>query len=230
MFVSAAVKLTPETEELLRPLLADLGLLPGQANMLREMLALRQLPNGPSIAEIATSSDLAAQTVRKFDQQVWHDTKAQQYKSAFISYGGPDEAFASSLYKALLAKGVHVYYFPESSIPGRQLHRTMSNAVYEYDVVISVCSKAAVTRPGWLNELEQTFAREAREGGTELLIPILLDDYVLAEWNPDRKDLARQLRSRVAADFRGFADEAIFSKQVERLLKALEPENKGVEG
>lgn len=221
MFVTAAVRLTPETEELLRPLLADLGLLPSQTEMLRDMLALRQLPNGPSIAEIATSSDLSAQTVRKLDQQARPETKAQQYKSAFISYGGPDEVFAGSLYKALLAEGVHVYYFPESSIPGRQLHRTMSDAVHEYDVIVSVCSKAAVTRPGWLNELEQTFAREAREGGAELLIPILLDDYVLAEWSPERKDLARQLRSRVAADFRGFTDEEIFSKQVHRLLKAL---------
>ena len=69
MFVSAEVKLTPETEVLLRPLLADLGLLPSQTDILREMLTLRQLPNGPSIAEIATSSDLSAQTVRKLDQQ-----------------------------------------------------------------------------------------------------------------------------------------------------------------
>jgi hypothetical protein len=224
MFVSAALKLTPETEELLRPLLADLGLLPNQTDKLREMLALRQLPNGPSIAEIAKSSDLSAQTVRKLDQRASPETKVQQYKSAFISYGGPDEAFAGSIYKALLAKGVHVYYFPESSTPGRQLHRTMSNAVYDYDVVISVCSKAAVTRSGWLYELELTLTREAREGGIELLIPILLDDYVLSEWSPDRRDLARQLRSRVAADFRGFADEEIFCKQVERLLKALESE------
>jgi len=153
MFVTAAVKLTPETEELLRPLLADLGLLPSQTEMLRDMLALRQLPNGTSIAEIATSSDLSAQTVRKLDQQARPETKAQQYKSAFISYGGPDEVFAGSLYKALLAEGVHVYYFPESSIPCRQLHRTMSDAVHEYDVIVSVCSKAAFTRPGWLNEL-----------------------------------------------------------------------------
>lgn len=222
MFVSAAVKLTPEIEEQLRPLLADLGLLPNQTNTVREMLALRQLPNGPSIAEIARSSDLSAQTVRKLDLQVRPATTRQRYKSTFISYGGPDEAFAGSLYKALLSYGVHVYYFPESSIPGRQLHRTMNDAVHEYDVVVSVCSKEAVTRPGWLNELEQTLVREAREGGTELLIPVLLDHYVLSEWDPERKDLARQIRSRVAADFSGFNDMAIFNKQVERLLKALE--------
>jgi hypothetical protein len=222
MFISAAVILTPENEEQLRPLLEALGLSPTQTDMVREMLALRQLPNGPAISEIARSSDLSAQTVRRLDLRVRPATTRQQYKSAFISYGGSDEAFAGSLHKALLARGVHVYYFPESSIPGRQLHRTMNDAVHEYDVVVSVCSKKAVTRPGWLNELEQTLVREAREGGAELLIPVLLDDYVLTEWNPERKDIARQLRSRVAADFKGFHDVAIFSKQVERLLKALE--------
>jgi hypothetical protein len=72
--------------------------------------------------------------------------------------------------------------------------------------------------------------REAREGGAELLIPVLLDDDVLAGWDPQWKALARQLRSRVAADFRGFNDEAIFNKQVERLLKALESQTSATEG
>jgi hypothetical protein len=43
----------------------------------------------------------------------------------------------------------------------------------------------------WMvNELEQTLVREAREGGAELLIPVLLDDDVLAGWDPQWKDLA----------------------------------------
>jgi hypothetical protein len=97
----------------------------------------------------------------------------------------------------------------------------MNDAVYEYDVVISVCSEAAVTRPGWLNELEQTPTREAREGGSELLIPVLLDDFVLARWEPERKDLARQVQARIGADFRRHEDVAVFDWQVDRLLKAL---------
>lgn len=163
----------------------------GRVRTLREMLSLRQLSNGPSIPEIARTTDLAAQTIRRLDKQARPDAQVDRYKSAFISYGGPDEAFARIVYEALTASGVHAYYFPESSVPGRQLHRTMNDAVYEYDIVISICSKLAVTRPGWLNELEQTLAREAREGGTELLIPVLLDDYVIKEWTPEKKDLAR---------------------------------------
>ena len=97
----------------------------------------------------------------------------------------------------------------------------MNDAVYDYDVSILVCSKAAVNRPGWLNELEQILTREARAGGAELLIPVLLDDFVLDRWEPERKDLARQVKSRVAADFRGHADESDFNRQLDRLLTAL---------
>ena len=221
MFVSAAVKLTPEVYARLKPLLDDLGLAPEHARVVQDMLALRQLPNGPSISEIARTGDLSAQTVGKLDKEAHPAAQRSAYKSAFISYGGPDEAFARRLYEALLDKGVHVYYFPESSIPGRRLHRTMNDAVHDYDVVISVCSEAAVIRPGWLNELEQTLAREAREGGAELLIPVLLDDFVLARWEPERRDLARQIQARVAADFRGHGDVAVFDRQVDRLLVAL---------
>ena len=221
MFVAAAVNLTPENYDRLKPFLDDLGLAPETSQFVQQMLALRNLPNGPSIAEIARSGDLSAQTVGKLDRAANPTVQPSKFKTAFISYGGPDEAFARKLYEALLIKGVHTYYFPESSIPGRRLHRTMADAVYEYDVVISVCSEAAVTRSGWLNELEQTLTREAREGGTELLIPVLLDDFVLSRWEPERKDLARQLQSRVAADFRGLTEESAFNRQVERLCTAL---------
>ena len=224
MYITAAVRLTPENMETLGPLLAELGLLPIQAETLRQMLALRQLNNGPSISEIAYSADLAAQTARRLDAATRSSSEANPYKSAFISYGGPDERFASKLYVALMGRGVHAYFFPESSTPGRRLHRTMSDAIHEYDVVISVCSESAVTRPGWLTELEQTLAREAREGGSELLIPVLLDDYILREWTPHRPDLARQLRDRVAADFRDADDDSKFGRQLDRLVRALAAE------
>lgn len=224
MFIATAVQLTQENMETLGPLLAELGLLPNQAETLKQMLALRQLKNGPSIAEIATTVDVAAQTARRLDAATRSAAETHPYKTAFISYGGPDERFAGKLCAALMERGVHTYYFPESSTPGRKLHRTMSDAIHEYDVVISVCSEAAVTRPGWLNELEQTLAREAREGGSELLIPVLLDEHVLREWAPDRQDLARQLRDRVAADFRNAGDSLAFDKQLDRLVKALKVE------
>lgn len=221
MFISAAGRLTPEAQTRLKPLFEGFSLTLEQAQLVEQMLGLRQLPNGPSIAEIAQTSDLSAQAVGRLDRAAHATAQTNRFKSVFISYGGPDEPFARKLYEALLGKGVHAYYFPDSAVPGRRLHRTMSDAVYEYDMIISVCSEAAVTRHGWLNELEQTLAREAREGGTELLIPVLLDDFVLQNWKPDRVDLARQLQSRVAADFAKHIDEGVFERQVNRLLAAL---------
>jgi len=224
MSITAAAQLTPENIETFGPMLVKLGLLPNQAETLKQMFALRKMKNGPSIAEIATTAGLAAQTARRLAAATRSTPEIDPFKSAFISYGGPDEHFAGKLYTALLERGVHAYYFPESSTPGCRLHRTMSEAIHEYDVVILVCSEAAVTRPGWLNELEQTLTREAREGGSELLVPVLLDDYVLSKWAPDREDLAPQLRDRVAADFRNTTDDLAFGRQLERLIKALKNE------
>jgi len=194
-----------------------------QTDLLRDMLARRELQNGPTIFEIASTTDLAAQTVRTLDERTRPNARHHKYKSAFISYGGLDAAFARRLYDDLMRAGVHVFYFPETSIPGRNLHRMMNEAIYEYDVVIIICSRSAASRAGWLNELEQTLTREAAEGGAELLIPILLDDFVLTEWEPDRPDLARRIRSRVAADFRGAIDHPGYGKELSKLLLALGP-------
>ena len=45
MFITTAVQLTPENMATLGPLLAELGLLPDQAESLKQMLAFRQLKN-----------------------------------------------------------------------------------------------------------------------------------------------------------------------------------------
>ena len=88
MFIASAVQLTTEKIKTLGPLLAELRLLPNQAETLKQMLELRQLKNGPSIAEIATTADVAAQTARRLDAATRPSAETAPYKSAFISYGG----------------------------------------------------------------------------------------------------------------------------------------------
>ena len=146
---------------------------------------------------------------------------SRSYHSVFISYGGPDEAMARSLHDRLTEEGVETFFFPVSSVPGRRLHRTMSEAVNSYDRVLLLCSKASLERPGVLNELEQVLAREASEGGSELLIPAALDGFVYSEWQPARKDLARQVRQRVIADLSGVSDAAELEPGINRILGAL---------
>ena len=224
MFVATAVKITPEVEKHLLEL-QDSGAFGGtKVDFIRQLLALHAANRGPTVVEIARQSNLSIRTVRKLDHELrgpQAPTVRQQLSSVFISYGGPDDSFARRLYHALKAKGAEVFFFPESATPGEKLHRTMSQAVHDYDRVLLICSRASLVRPGVLNELEQVLSREAREGGTELLMPVLLDDFALAEWAPERADLARQVRDRVAADFRESSTESEFTKQLERVVKAL---------
>jgi hypothetical protein len=85
-----------------------------------------------------------------------------------------------------------------------------------------VCSKDALVRPGVLNELEQVLEREAREGGAAVLLPVRLDDFVMSDWAPERKDLARQVRSRVIGDFSQLdVSPGKFEREMRKVLAAL---------
>ena len=143
-------------------------------------------------------------------------------QSTFISYGGPDEQFARKLHEALQGSGVTTFFFAEHAVPGRKLHRTMRQGIAEHDRVILICSKASLDRKGVLNEIEETLARESRDGGAEYLIPIRIDDYLFDGWSPRDPGVAQTIKDRVVADFRGTEiDDARFSAQLMRLLGAL---------
>lgn len=146
-------------------------------------------------------------------------------QSTFISYGTPDEDFARKLRNALERHGVKTWFFPEDAVPGERLHRVMSRGVREHDRVILICSQASLTRAGVLNEIEQALAREASEGGTQVIIPVRLDDFLFtAGWAGEREDLREQICNRVVADFRGTAtDEKKFEAQLAKLVRALGP-------
>jgi len=143
----------------------------------------------------------------------------KMHKTVFISYGGPDEAVAEKINKALKSKGVKTWFFPDDADPGAKLHRVMHDGVNTYDRVLLLCSKESLGRPGVLNELERVLEREAREGGAEILIPVALDDYVYGDWAPDRSDLASQIRSRVITKIS--IDSTDFEKTIEKVVNVL---------
>jgi uncharacterized protein YjbI with pentapeptide repeats len=143
-------------------------------------------------------------------------------RSTFLSYGSPDESFARKLYEALHRSGVTTFFFAEHAVPGDKLHQMMRKGVNEHDRVILVCSRASLDRKGVLNEIEETLAREARDGGASYLIPIRLDDYVFAGWAPPSPDTAQSVRDRVVADFTGAEiDAAKFDAGLRKLIAAL---------
>lgn len=135
------------------------------------------------------------------------------YHSVAISYGGLDLNVATQLNNFLVQNGVTTWFYPDNSVPGQKLHRMMSNMINEAGRVILFCSKSSLHRNGVLNELERILEREAKEGGSAILIPIALDQYVFEEWMPEKKDLAEQLRSRNILNWN--------TKQMKKILSAL---------
>ncbi|GEM_PF-2088853 len=139
------------------------------------------------------------------------------YCSAFISYGGPDELFAFKLYEHLLAYGVEAFFFPEAAELGQRIHEVMWTGVRKYDRIVLICSQHSLTRPGVVTELNNLFDREAQEG-TNLLVPIMLDDYVLSA-----PGLAERIRARVIGNFKAaLQNETTFRNALGRLLRSLE--------
>lgn len=119
-------------------------------------------------------------------------------QSTFISYGSPDEAFAARLRDQLHRNGVKTFFFQTDAIPGQKLHEVMREGINSHDRVILICSRASLTRSGVRNEIQETLAREARDGGASYLIPITIDNFIF-EWTDP---IAVPIRDRVVADFR----------------------------
>ncbi|EOB3604657.1 TPA: TIR domain-containing protein [Vibrio vulnificus] len=154
-----------------------------------------------------------------FGHQIEVVDESNMYKSIFISYGGPDEDSVSMLNKKLKTVGVTTWFFPNDSIPGQKLHRMMHEGVNKHDKVLLVCSKCSLTRAGVLNEIERVLEREAKEGGSDILIPVTLDQYIFDGWKPDRTDIADQLKSRVIINVDPTDDN--YDLSIEKLVKAL---------
>jgi hypothetical protein len=147
--------------------------------------------------------------------------ESEMHKTLFVSYGGPNAQAAAKINQKIKAKGVKTWFFPVDALPGQKLHRMMHDGVNKYDRVLLICSKDSLTRPGVLNEIERVLEREAKEGGSSVLIPITLDDFVFSDWAPEREDLADQLRSRVITTV-DVNDQNKFDEQIERIVTALQ--------
>jgi hypothetical protein len=145
--------------------------------------------------------------------------ESEMHKTLFISYGSPDELAVIEINKKIESKGVKTWFFPDDANPGEKLHRMMHDGVNSHDRVLLVCSENSLTRPGVLNEIERVLEREAKEGGTEILIPITLDDYVYGDWASERSDIADQIRSRVITKFAVDSDE--IDSSIEKLVRVL---------
>ncbi|MEM8850453.1 MAG: toll/interleukin-1 receptor domain-containing protein [Pseudomonadota bacterium] len=142
--------------------------------------------------------------------------------SVFISYGGPDAEFAAAVDRTLTQAGFHTWFFSKDALPGEKLHRVMADGISKHDRVILLCSQNSLNRPGVLNEIERVLEKEAQIGGGDVLIPLSIDDYVYKEWQPERSDVAAQVRNRVITKIPNYeVQPKEFDEAMVRVKKAL---------
>jgi hypothetical protein len=141
------------------------------------------------------------------------------YYSVFICYGQPDADFARDLERGLAKNGVPTRFFDRHAQPGEALHRFMWRGVNEQDRVILLCSREGLERSGLRNEIEQAFAKEARLGGSTVLIPVALDDWLFAS---DGDELRTRLTSRTVCRCSGRSADGAVAELLPALTRPTE--------
>jgi uncharacterized protein YjbI with pentapeptide repeats len=152
--------------------------------------------------------------------------KGIQFFSCFISYSSLDKPFAVRLHDALQSKGIRCWLDEKQLLPGHDISRELERGIYLWDKVLLCASKNSLTSTWVEREIKTTLAKEEalrKERGKLVLklIPLDLDGFMsTAQW--DLGVLANEIRSRKAADFRGWeTDNAKFNDRVGRVITAL---------
>ena len=154
-----------------------------------------------------------------------------RFYSCFISYSHTDKPFAGRLHDQLQARGIRCWLDEHQLKPGDDIYEGVDRGIRLWDKVLLCCSAASLS--SWWVEREIDTAiekeRQLREKHGEqklALIPLNLDGYMF-HWTGKH---AATLRSRLAADFTGWAqDNATFEAQFERVVEALRSDDQARE-
>ncbi len=144
--------------------------------------------------------------------------KRERTYSCFVCHSIRDRRFCDRLHADLQAYGVRTWYF-QGDAPGPK--RFLAELVAHprmFDKVIVVCSRHSLETPAILRELEDAMRRES-ESRERILFPLRIDNYMLKEWQYDRK---AEVARKVVADFRGWNRSAVkYESAFKELLDAL---------
>ncbi len=142
-----------------------------------------------------------------------------KYFNCFISYGQPDEKFATKLKEDLTSRGATCWLYKLDNTPGERTWKEIGQKRREAEKVVVICSANALVRDGVRKELEEQIDEEP-----DKIIPVSLDDL----WKHPgfgvvrgERDLKPFLLDRNYADFANME----YEEALKRLLIGLQRKN-----
>ena len=139
-----------------------------------------------------------------------------EYYSCFISYGSPDEAFASQLCNDLRERGIISWLWKLDYTVGADTWKEITERRRAHEKMIILCSKPSLSRPAVKREIQEQVTENP-----ESLIPISLDD----EWRKDDFEIrTNTMNLKPFLEMKNFADFSInvdYTTSLNKLLNGL---------
>ncbi len=152
-----------------------------------------------------------------------------RHYSCFISYSTVDEEFAKRLHNDFQGAGIRCWKWTKDARTGKSMWGEIDGAIRNFNKLVLIASRSAMQSPYVMDEIERAIQKEREiisrqnkagvKGDADVLFPVRIDDYILDEWEHERKaDVVR----KVIADARCWdSDAAKYNEVRDRLIRDL---------